>query len=118
MKRALEARPLPTPRLECRYDVPGHAASEQRGDLPDLALLDGNTALGGDRAPPRRRRLECNRRIRIRRSRVLGEDGRPKTGRSKRDVIIREGLEAVLQTHMPPAGPPMTPSSRRVLRIR
>jgi len=55
-----------------------------------------------------------NRRIRIRRSRVLGEDGRPKTGRSKRDVIIHEGLEAVLQAHMPPAGPPMTPSSRRV----
>ena len=42
-----------------------------------------------------------NRRIRIRRSRVLGEDGRPKTGRSKRDVIIHEGLERVLRAHMP-----------------
>ena len=42
-----------------------------------------------------------NRRIRIRRSRVLGEDGRPKTGRSKRDVLIHEGLERVLRAHMP-----------------
>jgi len=37
---------------------------------------------------------------------VLGEDGRPKTGRSKRDVIIHEGLEAVLQAHMPPRRAP------------
>ena len=32
---------------------------------------------------------------------MLGEDGRPKTGRSKRDVLIHEGLERVLRAHMP-----------------
>ncbi|TMA81640.1 MAG: hypothetical protein E6J77_16775 [Deltaproteobacteria bacterium] len=42
-----------------------------------------------------------HRRIRIRRSRVLGEDARPKTGRSKRDLIAHEGLERVLRGHMP-----------------
>ena len=42
-----------------------------------------------------------NRRIRIQRSRVLGEDGRPKTGRSERDVIVHEGLKAVLRAHIP-----------------
>ena len=42
-----------------------------------------------------------NRRIRIRRSRVLGKDGRPKTGRSKRDVVVHEGLGNVLRAHVP-----------------
>ena len=51
-------------------------------------------------------RSEPPGRIRIRRSRVLGEDGRPKTGRSKRDVIVHEGLEAVLRAHMPPRRAP------------
>ena len=37
---------------------------------------------------------------------MLGEDGRPKTGRSKRDVIVHEGLEAVLRAHMPPRRAP------------
>jgi integrase len=54
-----------------------------------------------------------NRRIRIRRSRVLGEDGRPKTGRSKRDVVVHEGLENVLRAHMPRRPAPETSSSRR-----
>ena len=51
-------------------------------------------------------RSEPPGRIRIRRSRVLGEDGRPKTGRSKRDVIVHEGLEAVLRALMPPRRAP------------
>jgi integrase len=42
-----------------------------------------------------------NRRIRIRRSRVLGKDGRHKTGRSKRDVVVHEGLGNVLRAHVP-----------------
>ncbi len=37
---------------------------------------------------------------------MLGEDGRPKTGRSKRDVIVHAGLEAVLRAHMPPRRAP------------
>lgn len=44
--------------------------------------------------------LKC-RRIRIRRSRVLGKDGRTKTGRSKRDVLVHEGLATMLRGHMP-----------------
>lgn len=40
-------------------------------------------------------------RVRIRRSRVLGKDGRPKTGRSKRDVIVHEGLDEILRRHAP-----------------
>ncbi len=46
------------------------------------------------------------RRVRIRRSRVLGQEGRPKTGRSKRDVIIHEGLEEILRKHAPPEAAP------------
>ena len=42
-----------------------------------------------------------HRRIRIRRSRVLGEDGRTKTGRSRRDVIVHEGIDGVLRTLRP-----------------
>jgi integrase len=42
-----------------------------------------------------------NRRVRIRRSRVLGRDGEPKTGRSKRDIILHEGLIRVLREHVP-----------------
>ena len=42
-----------------------------------------------------------NRRVRIRRSRVLGRDGEPKTGRSKRDIILHEGLVRVLRDHIP-----------------
>jgi len=48
----------------------------------------------GDIDPP-------GRRVRIRRSRVLGKDGRPKTGRSKRDVIVHEGLDEILGSHAP-----------------
>ena len=43
----------------------------------------------------------AGRRIRIRRSRVLGEDGKPKTGRSKRDIVIHADLEVVLRHLMP-----------------
>ena len=41
------------------------------------------------------------RRIRIRGSRVLGRDGRPKTGKSKRDVVIHGNLLDVLRQHRP-----------------
>ena len=41
------------------------------------------------------------KRIRIRASRVLGRDGRPKTGKSKRDVVIHGNLAAVLRQHQP-----------------
>ena len=40
-----------------------------------------------------------NRRIRIRGSRVLRRDGRPKTGKSKRDVVIHGNLSEVLRDH-------------------
>jgi integrase len=40
-------------------------------------------------------------RVKIRRSRVLGRDGDTKTRRSRRDVIIHDGLEAVPRAHMP-----------------
>jgi len=39
------------------------------------------------------------RRIRIRGSRVLGRDGSPKTGKSKRDVVIHGNLLDVLREH-------------------
>ena len=42
-----------------------------------------------------------NQRIRIRRSRVLGEDGRPKTGRSRRDVVVHGGLKKILRACLP-----------------
>ena len=58
-----------------------------------IALRWGDIDLGG-------------RRIRIRRSRVLGEDGRTKTGRSRRDLIVHEGLESLLRSHMPPRPAP------------
>jgi len=41
------------------------------------------------------------RRIRIRRSRVSRHDGAPKTGKSKRDVVIHEELTSVLRAHKP-----------------
>src|SRR5262245_1440842 len=47
-----------------------------------------------------------NRRVRIRRSRVLGRDGEPKTSRSKRDIILHEGLVRVLRAHVPRRPPP------------
>ena len=50
----------------------------------------------------RRQHVEiAGRRIRIRASRVLGRDGRPKTGKSKRDVVIHGNLAAVLRQHQP-----------------
>src|SRR5690606_34396179 len=41
------------------------------------------------------------RTIRIRASRVLGEDSRTKTGRSRRDVIMHEPVEEVLRAIRP-----------------
>src|SRR5262249_13772476 len=41
------------------------------------------------------------RRIRIRRSRVCRHDGPPKTGKSKRDVVIHDQLAMVLRSRMP-----------------
>jgi len=43
----------------------------------------------------------AGRRIRIRLSRVLGRDGRPKTGKSKRDVVIHGVLLDVLRDSRP-----------------
>jgi integrase len=37
----------------------------------------------------------------IRGSRVLGREGRPKTGKSKRELLLHENLIEVLQRHMP-----------------
>src|SRR5262249_16121156 len=46
----------------------------------------------------RQRNLDIrNRRIYIRGSRVLGRDGRPKTSKSKRDVVMHGNLAKVLQ---------------------
>jgi integrase len=41
------------------------------------------------------------RRIWIRRSRVCRHDGPPKTGKSKRDVVIHDQLVAILRSRMP-----------------
>jgi len=42
-----------------------------------------------------------NRRVKIRRSRVHGQDGQTKTGRSKRDVLIDAALGSILRSHRP-----------------
>jgi hypothetical protein len=52
----------------------------------------------------RRQHLDLvGRRIQIRGSRVLGRDGRTKTGKSKRDVVIHGPLLDVLRAHQPPS---------------
>jgi integrase len=43
----------------------------------------------------------AHRRVQIRRSRVLGQDGRPKTGRSRRDIVIHDELARVLRDRLP-----------------
>ena len=50
------------------------------------------------------------RRVRIRGSRVLGRDGEPKTGHSRRDVVIHDDLARVLRDIVPtPPGPRRLP---------